>query len=519
MSEFNIDKLKSALDIDREPFSDDGVTGLFYPGAGRQELLDQLSHLSRYGATVIFLLGDNGSGKTTILDQFETALDPSIYQWVRISADVLADERFILDRLSQGFQLDLGADLDVAIQALSRFSRELDSYSQTPLLVIDDAQNLSVSASEHLVIIAELLKNTAFKMLLIADGDSLDAIPVLCPFLGKVEFQVLHLPALNRNSCQEYIEYRMTTSGLGEIRFNEDQVDQLFRTSQGNIDKLNLLARELLVQSFPYHKNKKPRKLPAYHTAVVVLLAAVLALTYWLLPDAVDIEQPPVVNLSEPAAIKEKSVQQAVALDSNDQSVVTEDVETQLDSFSYQADEIDYNYVESAAVEVLQSIEEGSTDGGEIPDQLATSEADKEDKTAKRVVSPAKVNGGQVPQTPSPVNKAKPPAVAKIVVDYSPRERWLMSLDNNKFTLQMLGAREEASVQKFLARYPSLKDIAYYQTVHRDKDWYVVVYGLFSSKEGAKSELSKLPKSLRDSKPWPRSIASVQEDIRKRAGP
>ena len=80
----------------------------------------------------------------------------------------------------------------------------------------------------------------------------------------------------------------------------------------------------------------------------------------------------------------------------------------------------------------------------------------------------------------------------------------------------MLGAREEASVQKFLAKYPSLKDIAYYKTRHRNKDWFVVVYGQFPSKESAKQALSKLPNSLQQSKPWPRPMADIQAEIRRR---
>ena len=99
--------------------------------------------------------------------------------------------------------------------------------------------------------------------------------------------------------------------------------------------------------------------------------------------------------------------------------------------------------------------------------------------------------------------------------DYTPRERWLLSLNPKQYTLQMIGARDEPAVQTFISKYPSLKQIAYYRTLYKEKNWYVVVYGQFSSRDEAKQATASLPKKLVASKPWIRPLSQVQGDIRK----
>ncbi|MDX1694879.1 MAG: AAA family ATPase [Ketobacteraceae bacterium] len=528
----NTERFKAALNIDREPFSDEGVAGLFFPGGGRQELVDQLMHLCRYGPPLLVLLGDNGVGKSTVVRQMESRIDPSVFQCLHIEADVLADENLILQRIAEGFHLDFGFDKDAAIESLVRYSRELDGYSQTPLLVLDEAQNLSLSAIEFLIRLLGHSARSGLRCLLVMDGTDPEKIPLLAPVLkSDLDSEFLEVPPLDPDAIEEYLDYRMTTSGLSDIRFSPDQKRKIVNRSMGNIDRLNMVSRQILVEHFPYEKNrKKPVRLPFLHAAVVTLLAALLLTAYWYVPDFTGSEPPvlaesggEVSNAPEkrgigvsdyPAPEREAAEEsgrgdQAPATAENtpeapvgaspgeDSSAAAE----ALDSFETDKEAVDFNYSETdPAEEALQPVASRTSQAAE-PRQTQTAPP----VTAEK----AKPAEGEAAQKPAAVQVAAADTL-------SPREKWLMSLDKNKFTLQMLGAREEASVQKFLAKYPSLKDIAYYRTTHRDQDWYVVVYGLFGSKESAKQALSKLPKPLRESSPWARSVASVQEEIQKR---
>ena len=556
MSETNVERLKSALNLDREPFSDEGVAGLFFPGGGRQALLDQLLHLSRYGPPLLLLLGDNGVGKSTLLDQLRDRLDPSVFKPVLIKADVLADENLLLEQISRGFSLDLGNDWDSCYQAITRYAKELDSYSQTPLIMVDEGQNLSLSAIAFLQSLVAHGGKAGLRCLLVVDGLTSGNMPLLEPIVSSgMDFQALRLDPLDQEACDEYISYRMTTSGLADIQFSSEQMRQIYQQSKGNIDRINIVAREILVEHFPYQKNRRrTRKLPVVHTVSVALLAVVLLVSFlW----SSELDQESAISGKD---LVESSDKQPVSIPSNDHSsnsLVVEGSSVQqgypsldetadtpksqrsqdppidqnkklatqavvqaeaqvgetLDSFVVSDESVDFNFEEAGdSEEILQPVEVGNRATSEVKTVNQTADS------ARETVTPAKSEDETEELVAKVVDEGKSnssqdhPQTSNLTA----REKWLLSLDKEKYTLQMLGAREEASVQKHLARYPSLKEIAYHRTRHKDKDWYVVVYGQFASKEQAKIELTKLPASLQASKPWARPIANVQEEIRKR---
>jgi type II secretory pathway predicted ATPase ExeA len=56
--------------LDRDPFAEGGVQGLFYPGGARQETVEQLQHLSRFSDCVLLVTGIAGMGKTATRRHF-----------------------------------------------------------------------------------------------------------------------------------------------------------------------------------------------------------------------------------------------------------------------------------------------------------------------------------------------------------------------------------------------------------------------------------------------------------------
>jgi|GEM_PF-756198 len=83
------------------------------------------------------------------------------------------------------------------------------------------------------------------------------------------------------------------------------------------------------------------------------------------------------------------------------------------------------------------------------------------------------------------------------------------------YTLQLLGARSEASVVNFLNKMPNSQHMYYYQTKLKNRPWNVVIYGQYQSRSAAKTAIAKLPAELRKLNPWIKSIASVQKSIKK----
>ena len=83
------------------------------------------------------------------------------------------------------------------------------------------------------------------------------------------------------------------------------------------------------------------------------------------------------------------------------------------------------------------------------------------------------------------------------------------------YTLQLLGARSEASVVSFLQKMPNSEHMYYYQTKLKNRPWNVVIYGKYQNRSAAKAAIVKLPVKLQKLNPWIKSIASVQKSIKK----
>lgn len=93
-------------------------------------------------------------------------------------------------------------------------------------------------------------------------------------------------------------------------------------------------------------------------------------------------------------------------------------------------------------------------------------------------------------------------------------ESWLWSQDPSNFTLQLLGARRSDSIQQFLHKYSDLNGKAvYFHTRHDARDWYTVIYGVYSNREQAQMAVKRLPSELQTASPWIRSFGSIHSEL------
>ncbi|MGE3319181.1 MAG: outer membrane beta-barrel protein [Candidatus Berkiella sp.] len=87
-------------------------------------------------------------------------------------------------------------------------------------------------------------------------------------------------------------------------------------------------------------------------------------------------------------------------------------------------------------------------------------------------------------------------------------------LQSNPYTLQLLAARSEENVKKFIRQH-DLQNSAYIvRTQRKGKEWYVLLYGEYESKAAAKQASKMLPHSLQKAKlkPWIRPLKSMQQE-------
>ncbi|GEM_PF-6730614 len=151
-------------------------------------------------------------------------------------------------------------------------------------------------------------------------------------------------------------------------------------------------------------------------------------------------------------------------------------------------------------------------------------EAQAELVVLQKELSPVDLTTQDEERASVPVPAVVPPKSREAAVkdksstEASHQEKWLLAQPKGNFTLQIMGGSEQDLIANYVKAQKNRELFAYYRTVKRGKNWYPLLYGIYSSKESAKEAISGLPQSLQKLQPWARSLESIQMEIHKAAG-
>ena len=105
------------------------------------------------------------------------------------------------------------------------------------------------------------------------------------------------------------------------------------------------------------------------------------------------------------------------------------------------------------------------------------------------------------------------PSVAAAESTTIHRDDWYLSQTDDSATIQMSGHSTEEGAIAYINEAGLSGEIGYYQTLYKNKPWFAVTYGIFSSLDDARSQLGSLPESLQNHAPWPRTFKSIKSLI------
>jgi DamX protein len=114
-------------------------------------------------------------------------------------------------------------------------------------------------------------------------------------------------------------------------------------------------------------------------------------------------------------------------------------------------------------------------------------------------------NAAAKPEKPRPA-AGSPPSSGGV--------EWLKSRDPGRYTLQLIGARDRAAIEKYVGEHGVKAPYAIFARPLNGRPWYSLVAGDYADRDAAVAARSRLPRSLSRSDIWPRSFASVQETLR-----
>jgi type II secretory pathway predicted ATPase ExeA len=209
------------------------------------------------------LTGDIGTGKTTICRALLEKLGPQVR--TAVIFDSFISEGDLLKSILQDFNLPaIGGSKKDRMDGLNKFLIQILSQGENAVLIIDEAQNLSIFALEQIRMLSNL-ETEKEKMLQIIIMGQLELEQKLqSPRLKQLNQRVTirhRLRRLTRLETELYIQQRLIIAGAGgRIQFAKSAFDKIYKFSRGVPRLINLLCDRTLMAGFveqTYQINKK----------------------------------------------------------------------------------------------------------------------------------------------------------------------------------------------------------------------------------------------------------------------
>ena len=248
--------------LKEKPFALTPDPQFLYLSEGHRTAIESLLYGIDQREGFMVIAGDIGTGKTTICRAILEKLDKNIKTAVIFNSFLTEEELLESILLDFGFP-SRGRSRKERIDALNKLLIHLLSHGKNAVLIIDEAQNLSVSVLEQIRMLSNL-ETEKEKMLQIILFGQLE----LNQKLQSTELKQLnqriairyHLLPLSRTETESYIYQRLMVAGAqGSITFPKSALDEIYKFSKGTPRLINLLCDRALLGGFveqAYHINK-----------------------------------------------------------------------------------------------------------------------------------------------------------------------------------------------------------------------------------------------------------------------
>lgn len=477
----------------------------FFP-AQRKPVLGQLHHLARYSQLLLVVTGPEGSGKTLLRQALVASSNKQAVQSVVITPQGTADSDAVLQQIAQALNVQR-TDVDGVMAQIV----QLALTGQEVYLLVDDAEQLTGAAVETLLRLAAGNPEARPHVFLFGEDSLVARLEALVE--GEERFHVIALQPYEEDETREYLALRLEGAGSGLDCFSDEQIARIHEQSGGWPGPINLLAREELIESMHDAKTSKSGMLarfplPMKHLLAVLAVFFVIAIIF-LLQGGDDEPVPSTAPLAMDGAQRTPPTAPSAPVTASD-SPSTVEFELPASVAPSVAD------AESEAAEAISeenidtpAHQDGANSGASRSQEGAPPTS--EQASAPRAAA-TEAPTPEAPKIEPPVTPSAPSNPASAAAGSSDAG-WYAAQAGTRYVVQILGTRTEKNAQAVVKQHGG--EFRYFTKTHEGKPLYVVTYGNFADRAAALAAVRGLPASLQTGKPWPRSFASVQQEMRK----
>ncbi len=238
--------------LNGNPFQLTPDPAFYFESETHRKAMAYLGYGLAQGEGFIVITGDIGAGKTTLVGHLMATIDTSrLTAATIVSTQVEGDDMLRLAAQQLGLQTE-EAEKAQLIDRIERYLHVQAREGKRTLLIVDEAQNLPVSALEELRMLSNFQAGgrALLQIFLLGQPEFRDRVKT-APNLEQLRQRVIathHLDPMNANEIEPYIVHRLSLAGWqGNPKFAPDAFSALYRATDGVPRRLNtLMARVLL---------------------------------------------------------------------------------------------------------------------------------------------------------------------------------------------------------------------------------------------------------------------------------
>ena len=235
-----------------------------YPSRVHQEALDYLRYGLESHAGFVVITGEIGSGKTTLLQAVLRNLDT--HTTVGRIVNTMLDPRELLETIMLDFGLEAaGRSKPQLLRDLAQYLVDQRLAGRMVLIVIDEAQNLSLAALEELRMLSNLEteKSKLLQIVLVGQPNLRDKLAT--PELEQLRQRITvsyHLAPLDEEETANYVNHRLRRASIGApLEFPRDATALVHARSRGVPRIINIICDAALVFGYAEERRQVDRAL------------------------------------------------------------------------------------------------------------------------------------------------------------------------------------------------------------------------------------------------------------------
>lgn len=230
----------------------------YFESLTHRKALSYLGYGLAQGEGFIVITGEVGAGKSTLVSHLMQTIDKARLTAATVVTSQL-DGNDMVQMAAESFGIDTrGLDKAATLKAIENFLHAEARAGRRCLLVVDEAQNLSVSAVEELRMLSnfQLGSSALLQIFLLGQPEFRDLVQQ-APELEQLRQRVIathHLDAMDADEVEPYIMHRLARAGWnGRPQLTEEAYDAIFDETGGVPRKINALMNRTLLMGAVEH--------------------------------------------------------------------------------------------------------------------------------------------------------------------------------------------------------------------------------------------------------------------------